>query len=126
MIIQMWPVYQVLLLLFQPDTLFSSRIQSLCPTITGDVCCTVDQFDTLHQQVQQVNVLIAEESTWTMHFNKQINVVISFLFDIDQMINQESHVNECLTFTNRSQSSVKLSLQCMIFFLFFFSRRNVW
>lgn len=46
---------------FQPDTLFSSRIQSLCPTITGDVCCTVDQFDTLHQQVQQVNTLIAEE-----------------------------------------------------------------
>lgn len=46
---------------FQPDTLFSSRIQSLCPTITGDVCCTVDQFDTLHQQVQQVNDLIAEE-----------------------------------------------------------------
>uniref|UniRef100_A0A0D9W889 SSD domain-containing protein n=1 Tax=Leersia perrieri TaxID=77586 RepID=A0A0D9W889_9ORYZ len=37
----------------KPDTLFSSRIQSLCPTITGDVCCTVDQFDTLHQQVQQ-------------------------------------------------------------------------
>ncbi|BAH92771.1 Os04g0563801 [Oryza sativa Japonica Group] len=39
----------------KPDTLFSARIQSLCPTITGDVCCTVDQFDTLHQQVQQVN-----------------------------------------------------------------------
>lgn len=37
----------------KPDTLFSTRIQSLCPTITGDVCCTVDQFDTLHQQVQQ-------------------------------------------------------------------------
>ncbi|KAJ1272298.1 hypothetical protein BS78_06G191600 [Paspalum vaginatum] len=37
----------------KPDTLFSSRIQSLCPTITGNVCCTVDQFDTLHQQVQQ-------------------------------------------------------------------------
>uniref|UniRef100_A0A0E0DH79 SSD domain-containing protein n=1 Tax=Oryza meridionalis TaxID=40149 RepID=A0A0E0DH79_9ORYZ len=37
----------------KPDTLFSARIQSLCPTITGDVCCTVDQFDTLHQQVQQ-------------------------------------------------------------------------
>jgi hypothetical protein len=46
---------------FQPDTLFSSRVQSLCPTITGNVCCTVDQFDTLHQQVQQVNALIAEE-----------------------------------------------------------------
>uniref|UniRef100_A0A453CMN6 SSD domain-containing protein n=1 Tax=Aegilops tauschii subsp. strangulata TaxID=200361 RepID=A0A453CMN6_AEGTS len=39
----------------KPDTLFSTRIQSLCPTITGDVCCTVDQFDTLHQQVQQVD-----------------------------------------------------------------------
>ncbi|KQJ84058.1 hypothetical protein BRADI_5g18407v3 [Brachypodium distachyon] len=37
----------------KPDALFSTRIQSLCPTITGDVCCTVDQFDTLHQQVQQ-------------------------------------------------------------------------
>ncbi|RLM65939.1 Niemann-Pick C1 protein-like [Panicum miliaceum] len=37
----------------KPDTLFSSRVQSLCPTITGNVCCTVDQFDTLHQQVQQ-------------------------------------------------------------------------
>ncbi|KAG8065787.1 hypothetical protein GUJ93_ZPchr0004g40138 [Zizania palustris] len=42
-----------MLLPFQPDTLFSTRIQSLCPTITGDVCCTVEQFDTLHQQVQQ-------------------------------------------------------------------------
>ncbi|KAL6882622.1 hypothetical protein ACP4OV_011312 [Aristida adscensionis] len=37
----------------KPDTLFSTRIQSLCPTITGDICCTVDQFNTLHQQVQQ-------------------------------------------------------------------------
>ncbi|KAF0891217.1 hypothetical protein E2562_009398 [Oryza meyeriana var. granulata] len=37
----------------KPDTLFSTRVQSLCPTITGNVCCMVDQFDTLHQQVQQ-------------------------------------------------------------------------
>ncbi|XP_038979789.1 NPC intracellular cholesterol transporter 1-like isoform X2 [Phoenix dactylifera] len=37
----------------KPDELLSSKIQSLCPTITGNVCCTSDQFDTLHGQVQQ-------------------------------------------------------------------------
>ena len=38
----------------QPDELFSERIQSLCPTITGNVCCTEYQFETLRAQVQQV------------------------------------------------------------------------
>ncbi|XP_038977617.1 uncharacterized protein LOC113463358 [Phoenix dactylifera] len=31
----------------KPDELLSLKIQSLCPTITGNVCCTADQFDTL-------------------------------------------------------------------------------
>ncbi|KAJ1427399.1 Sterol-sensing domain [Sesbania bispinosa] len=37
----------------KPDELLSSKIQSLCPTITGNVCCTEAQFDTLKSQVQQ-------------------------------------------------------------------------
>lgn len=37
----------------KPDNLLSSKIQSLCPTITGNVCCTEAQFDTLRAQVQQ-------------------------------------------------------------------------
>ncbi|KAJ6830561.1 Niemann-Pick C1 protein-like isoform X1 [Iris pallida] len=37
----------------KPDELLSSKVQSLCPTITGNICCTADQFDTLRQQVQQ-------------------------------------------------------------------------
>ncbi|KAG1362724.1 putative NPC intracellular cholesterol transporter 1 [Cocos nucifera] len=37
----------------KPDELLSLKIQSLCPTITGNVCCTADQFDTLRGQVQQ-------------------------------------------------------------------------
>ncbi|XP_019052018.1 PREDICTED: Niemann-Pick C1 protein-like [Nelumbo nucifera] len=37
----------------KPDELLSSKIQSLCPTITGNVCCTEVQFDTLRAQVQQ-------------------------------------------------------------------------
>ncbi|XP_051139854.1 uncharacterized protein LOC127257464 [Andrographis paniculata] len=37
----------------KPDSLLSSKIQSLCPTITGNVCCTEAQFDTLRTQVQQ-------------------------------------------------------------------------
>ncbi|KAK4759848.1 hypothetical protein SAY87_022979 [Trapa incisa] len=37
----------------EPDELFSAKIQSLCPTITGNVCCTEAQFDTLRTQVQQ-------------------------------------------------------------------------
>ncbi|XP_018477401.1 uncharacterized protein LOC108848510 [Raphanus sativus] len=37
----------------KPDDLLSSKIQSLCPTITGNVCCTETQFDTLRSQVQQ-------------------------------------------------------------------------
>lgn len=37
----------------KPDDLLSSKIQSLCPTITGNVCCTEAQFDTLRTQVQQ-------------------------------------------------------------------------
>lgn len=41
----------------QPDDLFSSKIQSLCPTITGNVCCTEAQFNVLRSQVQQVRNL---------------------------------------------------------------------
>ncbi|XP_027329526.1 NPC intracellular cholesterol transporter 1 isoform X3 [Abrus precatorius] len=37
----------------KPDDLLSAKIQSLCPSITGNVCCTEDQFDTLRVQVQQ-------------------------------------------------------------------------
>ncbi|KAJ4962755.1 hypothetical protein NE237_022694 [Protea cynaroides] len=37
----------------KPHELFSSKIQSLCPTISGNVCCTETQFDTLRGQVQQ-------------------------------------------------------------------------
>ncbi|XP_062099185.1 uncharacterized protein LOC133805100 [Humulus lupulus] len=42
----------------KPDDLLSSKIQSLCPTITGNVCCTESQFDTLRTQVQQAIPLI--------------------------------------------------------------------
>ncbi|XP_062086533.1 uncharacterized protein LOC133792637 isoform X2 [Humulus lupulus] len=37
----------------KPDELFSAKIQSLCPSISGNVCCTETQFDTLRTQVQQ-------------------------------------------------------------------------
>ncbi|PON78470.1 Niemann-Pick C type protein [Trema orientale] len=37
----------------KPDELFSAKIQSLCPTLSGNVCCTEAQFDTLRTQVQQ-------------------------------------------------------------------------
>ncbi|KAH7523402.1 hypothetical protein FEM48_Zijuj06G0007300 [Ziziphus jujuba var. spinosa] len=37
----------------KPDDLLSAKIQSLCPTITGNVCCTEAQFETLRTQVQQ-------------------------------------------------------------------------
>ncbi|XP_057440804.1 uncharacterized protein LOC130732832 [Lotus japonicus] len=37
----------------KPHDLLSAKIQSLCPTITGNVCCTEEQFDTLRVQVQQ-------------------------------------------------------------------------
>ncbi|OVA00612.1 Sterol-sensing domain [Macleaya cordata] len=37
----------------KPDDLLSSKIQSLCPTISGNVCCTELQFETLRSQVQQ-------------------------------------------------------------------------
>uniref|UniRef100_A0A2P2KID2 Niemann-Pick C1 protein-like n=1 Tax=Rhizophora mucronata TaxID=61149 RepID=A0A2P2KID2_RHIMU len=37
----------------KPNELFSAKVQSLCPTITGNVCCTETQFDTLRTQVQQ-------------------------------------------------------------------------
>ncbi|PPD98412.1 hypothetical protein GOBAR_DD04540 [Gossypium barbadense] len=37
----------------KPDELFSAKIQSLCPSISGNVCCTEDQFNTLRAQVQQ-------------------------------------------------------------------------
>ncbi|KAJ6986251.1 complex glycan less family protein [Populus alba x Populus x berolinensis] len=39
----------------KPDDYFSAKIQSLCPAISGNVCCTETQFDTLRAQVQQVN-----------------------------------------------------------------------
>ncbi|KAJ4715848.1 Niemann-Pick C1 protein-like [Melia azedarach] len=37
----------------KPDELFSAKIQSLCPSISGNVCCTEAQFETLRAQVQQ-------------------------------------------------------------------------
>ncbi|KAL3681041.1 hypothetical protein R1sor_023997 [Riccia sorocarpa] len=36
-----------------PTEAFSHKIQSLCPTIIGNVCCSEDQFDLLKQSVQQ-------------------------------------------------------------------------
>ncbi|KAG6508389.1 hypothetical protein ZIOFF_033763 [Zingiber officinale] len=42
----------------KPDELLSSKIQSLCPTITGNVCCTAEQFETLREQVQQAVPLL--------------------------------------------------------------------
>ncbi|KAL2936836.1 NPC intracellular cholesterol transporter 1-like protein 1b [Bienertia sinuspersici] len=42
----------------KPHDLFSAKIQSLCPTITGSVCCTERQFDTLRSQVQQAIPLL--------------------------------------------------------------------
>lgn len=42
----------------KPDDFFSAKIQSLCPTITGNVCCTEAQFDTLRSQVQQAIPLL--------------------------------------------------------------------
>ncbi|KAK9164931.1 hypothetical protein Scep_000122 [Stephania cephalantha] len=43
-----------------PDELLSSKIQSLCPTISGNVCCTEFQFETLRSQVQQaVPILVS-------------------------------------------------------------------
>ncbi|KAG0593289.1 hypothetical protein KC19_1G318700 [Ceratodon purpureus] len=36
-----------------PDEAFSLKIQSLCPMLTGDVCCTQAQFGLLRAQVQQ-------------------------------------------------------------------------
>lgn len=42
----------------KPSKLLSTKIQSLCPTITGNVCCTADQFDVLRQQVQQAVPLL--------------------------------------------------------------------
>lgn len=37
----------------EPDSLLSAKIQSLCPTLTGNVCCTSEQFSILRTQVQQ-------------------------------------------------------------------------
>ncbi|XP_060676138.1 uncharacterized protein LOC107427228 isoform X2 [Ziziphus jujuba] len=37
----------------KPDELFSAKIQSLCPTLSGNVCCSEAQFETLRSQVQQ-------------------------------------------------------------------------
>ncbi|XP_034681127.1 NPC intracellular cholesterol transporter 1 [Vitis riparia] len=37
----------------KPDEFLSAKIQSLCPMISGNVCCTEAQFDTLRAQVQQ-------------------------------------------------------------------------
>ncbi|WOL10757.1 Niemann-Pick C1 protein-like [Canna indica] len=42
----------------KPDELLSSKIQSLCPTMTGNVCCSADQFDVLRGQVQQAIPLL--------------------------------------------------------------------
>lgn len=42
----------------KPDDYFSAKIQSLCPAISGNVCCTETQFDTLRAQVQQAIPLL--------------------------------------------------------------------
>ncbi|KAK6939083.1 Protein patched/dispatched [Dillenia turbinata] len=46
----------------KPDDLLSSKIQSLCPTITGNICCTESQFDTLRAQVRQTTMGNAHQS----------------------------------------------------------------
>lgn len=52
----------------KPDDLLSSKIQSLCLTITGNVCCTEAQFETLRTQVQQAIpfLVISEFEAWEL------------------------------------------------------------
>ncbi|KAL9273785.1 NPC intracellular cholesterol transporter 1-like protein [Drosera capensis] len=52
----------------KPDELFSAKIQSLCPTISGNVCCTEAQFDTLRAQVQQAIPLLVGCPTCLRNF----------------------------------------------------------
>lgn len=52
----------------QPDDLLSSKIQSLCPTITGNVCCTEAQFETLRTQVQQVKFSLCLSLSFFLFF----------------------------------------------------------
>lgn len=59
----------------QPDDLLSSKIQSLCPTITGNVCCTEAQFDTLRAQVQQVR-FVDELYYWYRDLNYKTFIVL--------------------------------------------------
>ena len=59
----------------QPDELLSSKIQSLCPTITGNVCCTEAQFDTLRAQVQQVS-FVAELYYWYPDLHYETFIVL--------------------------------------------------
>ncbi|KAI5391309.1 hypothetical protein KIW84_076232 [Lathyrus oleraceus] len=40
----------------KPDDLLSSKIQNLCPTITGNICGTEARFETLRTQVQQARM----------------------------------------------------------------------
>lgn len=65
---------------FQPDGLLSSRIQSLCPTITGNVCCNAAQFDTLRDQVQQVGFLSAANVKFPLKISPFLVFTFSYIF----------------------------------------------
>lgn len=51
-----WLTYHKLFF-WQPSEALSHKIQSLCPTLTGDVCCSSNQFERLREHVQQVGIL---------------------------------------------------------------------
>lgn len=62
----------------QPDDYFSAKIQSLCPAISGNVCCTETQFDTLRAQVQQVRPTLPLSRL--LHYRMLFFYGFSFLF----------------------------------------------
>jgi hypothetical protein len=62
----------------QPDDYFSAKIQSLCPAISGNVCCTETQFDTLRAQVQQVRPSLPLSRL--LHYRMLFFYGFSFLF----------------------------------------------
>eukprot|EP00898_Chlorokybus_atmophyticus_P005812 jgi/Chlat1/6231/Chrsp44S05762 len=42
-----------------PDEEFSKQVQGLCPTFTGDICCSKEQFDVLRNQVKQATAFLS-------------------------------------------------------------------
>ncbi|XP_076922652.1 uncharacterized protein LOC143584500 isoform X2 [Bidens hawaiensis] len=83
----------------KPNDTLSAKIQSLCPSISGSICCTEAQFDTLRSQVQQAIPFLVGCPACLRNF-------LNLFCEITCSPNQSQFINVTSIFKTKNNSTV--------------------